>query len=60
MPLLVSVAATYRFRCGNLSVPLAAGGPNTGSGRYSLGADTKRVDKVRIWYQAGVSHGLTP
>ena len=28
------------------------GGPNTGSGRYSSGADTKRVDNVRIWYQA--------
>ena len=28
--------------------------PNTGSGRYSLGADTKREDKVRIWYQAGL------
>lgn len=27
--------------------------PNTGSGRYSSGADTKRVDNVRIWYQAG-------
>ena len=26
--------------------------PNTGSGRYSSGADTKRVDNVRIWYQA--------
>jgi hypothetical protein len=26
-------------------------GPNTGSGRYSLGADTKSVDKVRILYQ---------
>ena len=30
------------------------GGPNTGSGRYSLGADTKSADKVRIWYQAGL------
>ena len=29
-------------------------GPNTGSGRYSSGADTKRVDNVRIWYQAGL------
>ena len=29
-------------------------GPNTGSGRYSLGADTKSADKVRIWYQAGL------
>jgi hypothetical protein len=26
-------------------------GPNTGSGRYSLGADTKYADKVRFWYQ---------
>ena len=26
-------------------------GPNTGSGRYSLGTDTKCGDKVRIWYQ---------
>ena len=25
--------------------------PNTGSGRYSLGADTKCADNVRIWYQ---------
>ena len=29
-------------------------GPNTGSGRYSLVADTKSADKVRIWYQAGL------
>ena len=26
-------------------------GPNTGSGRYSSGADTKCVNKVRVWYQ---------
>jgi hypothetical protein len=26
-------------------------GTNTGSGRYSLGADTKYADKVLIWYQ---------
>jgi hypothetical protein len=29
-------------------------GPNTGSGRYSLGTDTKPVDNVRTWYQAGL------
>jgi hypothetical protein len=28
-----------------------APGPNTESGRYSLGADTKPVDKVRIGCQ---------
>lgn len=27
-------------------------GPYAGSGHYSLGADTKRVDDVRIWCQA--------
>jgi hypothetical protein len=27
------------------------GGPNTGSGRYSLADDTKSADNVRIWYQ---------
>lgn len=26
-------------------------GPNTGSGRYSLAADTTPTDNVRIWYQ---------
>jgi len=35
-------------------ISLRREGPNTGSGRYSLGADTKLVDKVRIWYQAGL------
>jgi hypothetical protein len=25
--------------------------PNTGSGRYSSGTDTKYVNKVQIWYQ---------
>ena len=34
------------------SPELETGGPNTGSGRYSLGADTKLADKARIWYQA--------
>jgi hypothetical protein len=29
-------------------------GPHMGSGRYSLGADTKPADKARIWYQAGL------
>lgn len=33
---------------------IARKGPNTGSGRYSLVADTKSADKVRIWYQAGL------
>ena len=29
-------------------------GPNAGSGSYSLGAVTKSVDNVRIWYQSGL------
>jgi hypothetical protein len=33
-------------------------GPNTGSGRYSLGADTERVDVVRYWCQAGLVTAL--
>jgi len=28
--------------------PVLKGGPNTGSGRYSSGADTKYVNKVRF------------
>ena len=31
---------------------LAASGPNTGSGRYSPGADTILADKAWFWYQA--------
>jgi len=30
---------------------LAEAGPNTGSGRYWSGTDTKPIDKVGIWYQ---------
>ena len=35
---------------GSVFIPKLTG-PNTGSGRYSSGADTKCVDNVRIWYQ---------
>jgi hypothetical protein len=41
-------AARFRKNSNKANVEI---GPNTGSGRYSSGTDTKPVDNVRIWYQ---------
>ena len=45
VPLVISDSLEIALR------PGLSEGPNTGLGRYSLAADTKPTDNVRIWYQ---------
>jgi hypothetical protein len=41
------------------TVLFPAGGPNTGSGRYWSGTDTKPLYNVRIWYQGDLVTACT-
>ena len=44
--------ASAAIRSGDEEFALEDRPTSTGSGRCSSGADTKRVDNVRIWYQS--------